>query len=473
MIKHNWEEIQAEADEFGEWESVLAFSRIMRIPYTTVTDAITAGKLILTLTSPEANKVEFKETGNEAMLKFNSAKPLTAEEAAKVAGVDLTVWKIESQNVNMWQMGRKDREMDVSYEAGAATGHIKDTGQIKKTYLYQITVKLTRRKRIAVHAVLEPIQVNMASTPDGSPTWVQSVLQSQSPKPKNKEKETVLFIADPHFGFEETFEGMEPFHLRTFLSDLLTIGEAYQPDYVVWNGDLLDLADFSTFPTNPQIVHKTQLAAIEASYVLGRFGQWGANQVLIEGNHEVRLGKSMQKNLTSAYGLRPALDLEGESLLSVPRLLGLKDLGVTWVGDYPDGYFQVGEARFSHGSIVRQGLGKTIGAVSDKSVVSNFFGHIHRYEAGTRRVDGVDGLIWSASPGCACSLKLTPGVKRVSNWSNGAFFISLVNGKIRNVDHILHTQDGETFFRGQRWARTESYLDEFLHSIPKSYRRRF
>jgi len=133
-------------------------------------------------------------------------------------------------------MGRKDREVDLDYEDGAATGTIKDSGEIKKTYLYQVEIKLTRKERIPVTPVLNNIEI------------VNGFKLKHSHVDHFNEYERVLFLTDTHFGFRsDYFSEPETFHHRRFISDLLSVAIAIKLDAIVWGGDILDLADFSRY----------------------------------------------------------------------------------------------------------------------------------------------------------------------------------------------------------------------------------
>lgn len=457
-MKYNWEDVQKKVEKLInlEIETIAELAKRLEIPVRTIGDALSRGDIVFDFHKPVVEEdgldtVVWKEDSNEAILKFKSAQPLTAEEAAVVGGVDLDIWKIESQRVNMWQVGRKDKIVDLDFHSGVATGWVKDSGGFKKEYLYQITVKFTRKLRIPVVAVLQPVVVNVQE----KSKWL--VYREGS-------TDKVLFICDPHFGYNDK----RPFHNRGFLSDLLSIARSEKPKHVIWNGDVLDLAEFGSFPTEPEITLKTQLAAIEAAWLFGQFNLTTEKQVYIEGNHEVRLRRAMMKNFNMAYSLRPIHELDGESMLSVPRLLGLNKLGVDWVGDYPNGFYKVGNARFIHGDLARQGTGATATAIANKTAMSIFFGHIHRYELNKKNIDGLDNPIWVGSPGCATSLTLTPGVKRTSNWSLGAFLVSFNQGVVANVEHINH-ELGKTWFRGDL-VSTEDYFWSFKKDLPASYK---
>lgn len=402
----------------------------------------------------------FEANGNEAILKYKAALPLTPEEAAIIGGVDLDIWEIDTPRINMWQMGRKDKHVNVTWKKGVMTGHVEDTGGIHKEYLYQVEVKFTRKQRIAVGAVLEPVIIRSRKTK----------LRKKQVSNNKGEVVQAIFITDPHFGFRiDPFSAPIAFHNRIFLSDLLAIATTLGVDYIIWGGDILDLADFSRFPTEPAIVQKTQLAGIEAAWLLNRFSSVvHEGQKVIEGNHDIRMPKAMLKNFSEAFELRPVHDLDGERMISVPRFLGFDQRDdIEWIGDYPNGCFDLGDGRFMHGDIARKGSFATVQTIIREVAKTTYFGHIHRYEKASRWVDGIDQLIEVGCPGCACLREYTPGSKKNANWNNGAFVITMKDGVLQPAEDILH-RNGETYFRGVRY-KGDNYLEEMVEEIPEKY----
>lgn len=280
----------------------------------------------------------------------------------------------------------------------------------------------------------------------------------------------VLFITDPHFGHIRHLHGMETIHDRMFLSGLLEVARKVKPEYVIWNGDLLDLAEFSRWDDEPELMRSTQLAAIEASWVLGQFRKACQHQIVIEGNHDVRLQKSLLKMLKPAYKLVPADDLGGEPLLSIPRLLGLASIKTRWVGGYPDSYVTINGIRFSHGNAVRSGSGKTTTYLAMGAAGSHFFGHIHRHELAVKYLPELDKQVWIGSPGCACRKGAAPGSSVDTNWQMGAFLVHIVGADVHSVEHIAADHDGVAHFRGET-LDSDTYMETFLDSLPAEYRR--
>lgn len=405
----------------------------------------------------QTEDVIFEVDGNEARAKYDAALPLSPSEALAVAQVDLDIWTPVKVRANMWQMGRKKKYVDLDIVDGVMTGIVEDLGTLHKEYLYQIEVKLERVERIAVRPVLQPIHIS---------NDVKVPFQETHQNVDGLKK--ILFITDPHFGFRtEPFEDPVAFHDRTFLSDLLAICEFEFPDYVIWGGDTLDLTDFSRFPNDPAVINKTQYAALEAAWVINQFGLYSVRQVILEGNHDVRMEKALSQNFAAAYQLKPVHDLTGAPLMSVERLMGYdQHPGITYAKGYPDSYFDIGNVCFEHGNIVRKGHGTTASAMMKERTKTTFFGHIHRYEK-VSRPNGENGYIHMATPGCACRRQYVPGANRHSAWTEGAFLITMDRGEVRTIEEIMHDRE-VTYFRGGPWKGVD-YLDYMKLDIPPKF----
>lgn len=487
-MKHDWKELQTKAkkavektqEEFFSWADL---AKYLGVPKTTLFDASVRGDFdqegILveppSWDKPKAEKAHTTQIrGNTATVKYNAAEPLSPKELFEIANLDPEEWKISDQRINAWQMGRKDRAMDIEYSDGKATGSINDSGGIHKEYLYQVEIKLTRIKRIAVKAVLQPVLIQFPKQEheDFREVDFNELFEEEYDGPLDETDGNIteiLFIADPHFGFiRKDDNSLVPFQDREFLGGLLNIADHMNPDVVIWNGDVLDLADMSTFATEPAILNNLQAAGIELSWLLAAFNRFAQRQIILEGNHEVRINKAMIANFKAAFGLKPIHDLEGYPMMSVPRFLGLDELGIEWVDGYPDNFIQVGKARFTHGNVVRKGSARTVAAEIADATVSRFFGHIHRMEIAQKHIPDRNEDVFVGSPGCACVKGRVPGSSDSHNWQTGAFYITLNgNGSVKTVETIYknHAFEGATI-RGFEY--TGSYWEDFLKSLEGS-----
>jgi len=465
--KHDWAKLADGLRDGAPYRNEYVVARELSLHRGTVRHAFLRGDLPTDLLEnympptpakpkDEIGSMSLKEKGNEAVLKYNAAEPLSAVEVMEIAGINKKEWRVVDKEITMWQMGRKHKKVSLRWTAGKADGFVEDDGTIAKTYLYRIEVKLTRINRVAVKPVLRPINFSVLS----SPIHVDH----------DDDGLKVLFIADPHFGFRRTRKGLKPIHSRPFINGLLSIADIVKPNVTVWNGDVLDLAEFGSFDTEPELLNNTQMAGLELGWILASFKRHSLRQVVIEGNHEIRLQKAIIKNLSSGYQLTPIHDLEGWPLLSVPRFLGLDSLDTEWIGDYPSGKLKIGSAVFQHGSIVRKGSGKTIGAMIHELTRDRFFGHIHRYEMAQKYVEDEGRSIWVGSPGCACDKLVTPGSNESHNWQLGAFLIHFDkhSGNVNSVEHISAAKDSGALFRGHKFAPAP-YTREFRESLPTQY----
>ena len=114
-----------------------------------------------------------------------------------------------------------------------------------------------------------------------------------------------------------------------------------QPDTLVLNGDIVDFYSISKFDKDP--ARKTDLQdELNDSYNFLydlREALPNAGIMYIEGNHEARLRKYLWKK---------AKDLASLDVLKFGKLLGLKELDIT----YHEKYHKIGDLYFFHGDIV-------------------------------------------------------------------------------------------------------------------------
>lgn len=146
-------------------------------------------------------------------------------------------------------------------------------------------------------------------------------------------------------------------------------------------------------------------------------------KVSITGN--CRAEKALMMNAISAYGLKSVDDLNGPPLLSIPKLLGLDKLNITYHPNYPHGKVVLNENLVCiHGETAKSESGATVSAVVKDTRVSVIQGHIHRYEVATKTLWGADDTAYmytAASFGCLCKIDpgAVPGAKAYQNWQQG------------------------------------------------------
>ena len=230
-----------------------------------------------------------------------------------------------------------------------------------------------------------------------------------------------LCIPDIHFGFlcETKLNGDIPelewktIHDEKAVAVVLEVAKRYQPEQIVILGDLLDLPALSRWDVEPKHRHQT-LTAIKAAHVFLkklRASCPGTKIFLLEGNHERRLRDYLAKNAPELLGVT-----------SVPELLGLNVLDITYVGPYGM-RFPVGDKVFAtHGHLIGRKGGESAAKMLGEYHLSTIFGHTHRLELAyhTHYDERNEGRV-VFSMGCGTLAKLdgsVPGSQH-PNWQQG------------------------------------------------------
>ena len=82
--------------------------------------------------------------------------PRTLEELIKICKVDTSIWEVERYIINKWEMGRKDKTVNLVWTDGVMNGEVNDTGGITKAGLWQVKAWLRRKvEQTTLNAMLE------------------------------------------------------------------------------------------------------------------------------------------------------------------------------------------------------------------------------------------------------------------------------------------------------------------------------
>lgn len=168
--------------------------------------------------------------------------------------------------------------------------------------------------------------------------------------PTDRGRVTVV-LPDPQIGYRRYDDGtLDPMHDEQAMDVALGVIAAVRPNRIVNVGDYLDLAEASSrFAVLPEFVGVTQ-------HALDRGHRFLAEQIaaagpelegvdLLEGNHDDRLSKLIVTNARAALRLRQAGEPpESWPVISIPHLLNLDRLGVTYTGAYPAGRVKLADA---------------------------------------------------------------------------------------------------------------------------------
>ncbi len=368
----------------------------------------------------------------------------TVEDLVRACKIDTDVWECVDQKPNSWNSAMKIRRGDEEH--------------IVIVPLYQIKAYFRKKNPTPLMPMLQPVEVVIPKT-------------SRKKDPKRSDGiRRALIIPDPQIGFRRRLHTHElvPFHDRRVLDLALQISEAEQVDSVEFIGDWLDMSEFSTkFTPEPEFYWTTMPALLEAAWWLGQF-HFVPTKRLLEGNHERRIRDWTNQYARAAYALRPVDELELPASLSIERLIPMEKLGVEYKVGYPaNGYWLNANVFMEHGDVVRSAAGATAGAVINKSTYTTVFGHIHRRELVSRRIQTRDGDAFQTAfcPGCACRVDgVVPGSTPKDQWQQGLGLIEYTDDR-ENIIPIA-VQNGQAIYNGRLFtSRPSDELDVELNAM--------
>lgn len=261
------------------------------------------------------------------------------------------------------------------------------------------------------------------------------------PKPRtaNGTRRTVV-LPDQQYGFRRIDGDLIPCHDREAITAALHVTKAIKPDRIVNLGDFIDLPEWSSkFIVTPELAETTQPAIDEGHRDLVRQLEICGDVDVLEGNHDDRLGISVTANAKAALRLRQAASTPDDwPVLSMPHLLRLDELGVTYHDGYP-----ANRTKIAHGTDELTPLFAIHGELLDmmklaKTARQSYIqGHIHRrsFHTETYEVDGRPIVVQAITPGCLCRIDgVVPSTKsaktrkrpltRWENWQQGMAVIT-------------------------------------------------
>lgn len=331
------------------------------------------------------------------------------------------------------------------------------------------------------HRALRREQVNNHLDPyneltnQATPAW--PVIQPAPPafiKPlartQNKgDWKTAVVLPDPQIGFRKFDDGsLDPFHDEEAMNVAIQIIEYEQTknsvEQVVNLGDYLDLPSQGKYAQEATFANTTQLA-IDAGYKF--LAQQcaaapDAEIVLVEGNHDRRMQNFVEANALAAFGLKRAMMPDTWPVMSLPYLLRLDELNVTYIDAYPAGKHWINDQlRAIHGNKVRSNGSTAAAYTNDMGHISTVFGHTHRLEIQSRTTWDRMGKIRSMaiSPGCLCRVDgAVPSVNGAigidgrpaeifENWQNGIAVIKYKDSGEFFVN-LIQIDEGRTVYEG-------------------------
>ncbi|MDF1699538.1 MAG: hypothetical protein P1V36_00045 [Planctomycetota bacterium] len=390
-----------------------------------------------------STKVEKKFTDDNHMSVDVRAQHLVMnlDQLADVANLDLDTWRVKDGKVNTWTTAMKVKRDGV------------ETPEVVRNW--QVTANLVRR----------------LDGPDGGFRPVIGTPNLRVERSTPQAVKTAVIIPDSQNGYIRDFDNdtFIPIHDRRAWDIAVQVVAKVNPDYVVFLGDMLDLAEWSTrFPREAALENTTQTALDELHWWLAavRAAAPHAKIVYIEGNHESRVQRALVETMNHAAGLRAVNDTE--PAMSISRLLDLKSLDVEYVGPYGEDYYLWGDGpNVGHGTKARSGVGSTITGILKESHHSGYTGHIHSVEYASKQIHTHRGpkIITAASIGCICRVDgVVPGVSTKTNWTQ-AVGVSHWDGE-QDFLEVVPINNGKSVFRGEMLVGEER-VEEIAAALRK------
>lgn len=280
---------------------------------------------------------------------------------------------------------------------------------------------------------------------------------------------TTLVVSDLQVGYRRYEDGtLDPFHDEVAIKLVRELAVDMQPDCIVFIGDGCDFPEWSSkFLVSPEFTLTTQptIDRMHEELAIYRALFPQAKIVLLEGNHDARLGAAITRNAMGALRLRRANTPASWPVLSLPHLLHLQELDVEYVGGYPAGKYQIAAGGgFQTPLVAIHGSSTDMVAVARRERQSVIQGHTHRVTSATMtyEVSGrpeqvqawavgtlarIDGAVPSTRGGSS------PDGRPVKQWEPWQQAVAVVTESEYGwaVEPVL-IHDGRALFRGKGYG---------------------
>lgn len=217
----------------------------------------------------------------------------------------------------------------------------------------------------------------------------------------------------------------------------------YQPDFLIYNGDIMDCYTISSFSQSPnrKWTLKQEADMTKRMLKLHKEIAPSARLFFIDGNHEERIWRMLVKVAQSDPRARELLEVLNITSLTSKHLLDLPSMDIEWLpyGSYIDLLGFV----ITHGNEVSQFSSYTARKMSDRYRSSGCSGHTHRLGA-YYYTGKMTTHCWLES-GALC--RLDAEYLQNANWQQG-----FVAGEVRNNKlhpNLITAFDGRIYAMGQ------------------------
>ena len=270
------------------------------------------------------------------------------------------------------------------------------------------------------------------------PAVKMQIKPSKASKAKSKDGwKLAALLPDTQIGYRVYEDGsVIEFHSEAAIDVALQVvqyaHEQFGVDTIVNLGDTLDLPAQSRHHQEIAFQNSTNLAIQRAyEYLAAQRAIVPEGEIVfLEGNHDCRIYKYLAENAPAVAMIRRAGDMSTHPVNSLPHLLHMDELNITFASGYPAGEYWLNKnLRCIHGDRVNSSGSTAMKYINANHHVSTIYGHIHRIEMLYHTNHTSDGPARNAafSPGCLCrvdgsvpSVKggITPNEKPVKYWEN-------------------------------------------------------
>lgn len=218
--------------------------------------------------------------------------------------------------------------------------------------------------------------------------------------------------------------------------------EHYQPDILIYNGDIMDCYSISSFVKSPNRMWTLKEEVDLAKKMLDTHRSLApkARMIFIDGNHEERTWRTLINIAQVDPRARELLGALNITSLTSKHLLGLEGRGIEWIpyGSIVDLLGFV----VTHGDVVSQFSGFTARRMSDRYRSSGCSGHTHRLGTYYYTGNGITHC-WMES-GCLC--RLDAEYVTNANWQNGWIIGEVMNNKFH--PQLINAFDNKVYAAG-------------------------
>ena len=391
-----------------------------------------------------------KEEGNHLEVRAKLKRVLSLDDLIDATDIDLKVWGVSKWLSNTWEV--------TSWDKG-----VKDIATN-----YQIKAWLANKKPDRqLFPTIEPLNVTIKKS-------------SIKKEKQENDLKTVLVLSDAHMGFrKDIYSGkLTPLHDRRVLDLFLRVSSIIKPDVIVFLGDMMDLGEYSDkFMRSPDLYWTTQPTLIELGWYIGKLRQFNpsADMYYLEGNHEARIRKLLINHYIAGWDLKPVDQLEGAPVMSPQFLLGLDNLGVEYIDDYPNSNLWLNDnIELCHGNATAKHSTDLIKNSLMEIKWNRIMGHNHKVSFGAKTLHEQDRitLIKSYCVAVACHVDGRVPAAGSVNWQQGFGIGTYSEDKDGCGIEDVSISDGSTFFRGD-YLEGKDIVEEMVGDIDWKYKECF